>query len=111
LTWLIKLNDDAKAELAKLDKVVAKRITRFLRERVAILDDPRSIGEALKGKKLGSFWKYRIGDYRIIANIEDGALCVYRHTHWQPQAGVSGLTARKSTCENALSPWRVAQHQ
>jgi mRNA interferase RelE/StbE len=38
------------------------------------LDDPRSIGEALKGSKLGCFWKYRVGDYRIISSIEDGAL-------------------------------------
>lgn len=38
------------------------------------LDDPRSIGEALKGSKLGAFWKYRVGDYRIIARIEDDAL-------------------------------------
>jgi mRNA interferase RelE/StbE len=35
------------------------------------LDDPRSIGEALKGAKLGDFWKYRVGDYRVIARIED----------------------------------------
>ena len=48
----------------------------FLHSRVATLDDPRSIGEALKGSKLGEFWKYRIGDYRIIARIEDAALRV-----------------------------------
>ena len=43
---------------------------------MATLDNPRSIGEALKGTALGEFWKYRVGDYRIIANIEDRALCV-----------------------------------
>lgn len=57
-----------------MDKQVARRITAFLRERVATLDDPRSIGEALKGSKLGEFWKYRVGDYRIISSIEDGEL-------------------------------------
>ena len=41
---------------------------------MALLDDPRSLGEALKGGTLGEFWKYRVGDYRIIASIEDGAL-------------------------------------
>jgi mRNA interferase RelE/StbE len=76
LTWRIEINDDARKELAKLDRQVAQRITAFLRERVAVLDDPRSIGEALKGSKLGEFWKYRVGDYRIIASIEDGALCI-----------------------------------
>ena len=47
-----------------------------MRERVAVLDDPRSIGEALKGARLGEFWKYRVGDYRIISCIEDGALLI-----------------------------------
>jgi len=45
-----------------------------LHERVAQLNDPRSIGEALKGSKMGTFWKYRVGDYRIISSIEDGTL-------------------------------------
>lgn len=74
MVWLIKFDDAAIKELAKLDKQIARRITAFLRERVAVLDDPRSIGEALKGSKLGDLWKYRVGDYRIISNIEDGAL-------------------------------------
>jgi mRNA interferase RelE/StbE len=74
LVWRIEIDDKAKKDLAALDKAQAKRITAFLRERVAGLDDPRSIGEALKGSKLGTFWKYRVGDWRIIASIEDGAL-------------------------------------
>jgi mRNA interferase RelE/StbE len=74
LAWRIEFEDAALKELAKLDKPVARRIVAFLRERVAALDDPRSVGEALKGSKLGEFWKYRVGDYRIVANIEDGAL-------------------------------------
>ena len=41
---------------------------------MAQLDDPRSIGEALRGAKLGAFWKYRVGDYRLIASIEDSVL-------------------------------------
>ena len=74
MVWLISFEDEAKKELAKMDKQIARRITAFLRERVATLDDPRSIGEALKGSKLGEFWKYRVGDYRIISSIEDGEL-------------------------------------
>lgn len=46
----------------------------FLRDRDSALEDQRPIGEALKGSKLGDFWKYRVGDYRLIANIEDGKL-------------------------------------
>lgn len=74
MAWRIEFEDAALKELAKLDKPVARRILAFLRERVAVLDDPRSVGEALKGSKLGEFWKYRVGDYRVIAHIEDGAL-------------------------------------
>lgn len=74
LAWRIEFEDAALKELAKLDKPVARRILAFLRERVAVLDDPRGIGEALKGSKLGEFWKYRVGDYRIITNIEDGVM-------------------------------------
>ncbi len=74
MAWRIEFEDAALKELAKLDKPVAKRIVTFLRERVAVLDDPRSIGEALKGSRLGEFWKYRVGDYRIITNIEDGVM-------------------------------------
>ena len=74
LAWPIEFEDAALKELAKLDKPVARRILAFLRERVAALEDPRSVGEALKGSKLGEFWKYRVGDYRIVAHIEDEAL-------------------------------------
>ena len=76
MAWQIRFDDAARKDLAKLDKPLARRITAFLRERVAVLDDPRSIGEALKGARLGEFWKYRVGDYRIISCIEDGALLI-----------------------------------
>jgi mRNA interferase RelE/StbE len=74
LAWRIEFEDAALKELSKLDQQVARRILTFLRERVAVLDDPRSVGEALKGSRLGEFWKYRVGDYRIITNIEDGVM-------------------------------------
>ena len=76
MAWKVELDEAAEHELDKLDPQVARRILSFLFERVAKLDDPRSIGEALKGSKLGAFWKYRVGDYRIVASIEDGALRV-----------------------------------
>jgi len=72
LAWVIKLSETAEKQLAQLDKPVAQRIVKFLRERVAALDDPRSIGEALTGSRFGELWKYRQGDYRIVASIEDG---------------------------------------
>lgn len=74
MAWRIEFDQRALKELQALDKPVAKRITKFLKERVAPLDDPRSIGEQLKGSELGEFWKYRVGSYRIVANIEDQAV-------------------------------------
>ncbi len=76
MKWKIELDKAAERDLDKLDPQIARRILRFLHERVAPLDDPRTIGEALKGSQLGEFWKYRVGDYRIISHIEDGALCI-----------------------------------
>ena len=43
----------------------------FRSERVAVRQDPRSLGEALRGPVLGNFWKYRVGDYRIVVDIRD----------------------------------------
>lgn len=71
MAWKIELAESVGKHLRKLDPAVARRITTFLRERVAPLQDPRSVGAALKGDELGQFWKYRVGDYRIVAEIRD----------------------------------------
>ncbi|WP_295528897.1 type II toxin-antitoxin system RelE/ParE family toxin, partial [Novosphingobium sp. Chol11] len=69
MAWRIELADSAAKQLRKLGPQIAARILTFLRDRIAPLEDPRSIGEALRGKELGDFWKYRVGDWRIIADI------------------------------------------
>lgn len=74
MTWTVELDPNAEKELNKLDPQQAKRILRFLFDRVSNLDDPRSIGEALKGSRFNTLWKYRIGDYRVISSIEDKTL-------------------------------------
>ncbi len=74
MAWEVELSALAQKNLDQLDPQIARRILAFLHERMAELDDPRSIGQALKGAELGAFWKYRVGDYRIISSIEDGAL-------------------------------------
>jgi mRNA interferase RelE/StbE len=74
MAWKIELSGLAEKNLDQLDRKQAQRILKFLFERVAKLEDPRNIGEALKGSKLGDFWKYRVGDYRIIASLEDQQL-------------------------------------
>jgi len=76
MTWKIEIVPSAIKELDKLDRQVAKRILKFLHKRVASLKDPRSIGDALKGSKFGEYWRYRVGDYRIITKIEDKILLI-----------------------------------
>jgi len=75
LAWRIELTETAFKQLAKLDKVEAMRITKFLRERLAATDNPRNTGKALSGP-LGDLWRYRVGDYRLICEIQDDVLCV-----------------------------------
>ena len=76
MTWKIEIVPSAIKELDKLDQQVAKRILRFLHKRVASLKDPRSIGNALKGSRFGEYWRYRVGDYRIITKIEDNIMLI-----------------------------------
>jgi mRNA interferase RelE/StbE len=76
LVWRIEFETAAAKELSKLDKRAAQRILSFLRERLAPLDDPRILGAALKGPRFGEFWKYRVGDYRIVARLEDDVLLI-----------------------------------
>ena len=76
MAWKVEFDSAASRDLGKLDPQVARRIVSFLHDRVANLADPRSIGDALTGSKLGEFWKYRVGAHRIISKIDDGALRV-----------------------------------
>ncbi|MET1084665.1 MAG: type II toxin-antitoxin system RelE/ParE family toxin [Burkholderiales bacterium] len=75
MAWRIELTASAEKSLSKLDRTAAKRITTFLRERVASADDPRSSGKALAGQ-LAGLWRYRVGDYRVLCQIEDGKLLI-----------------------------------
>lgn len=77
MAWKIEFSEGARKSLGKLDKPIAVRILRFLSERVAAADDPRRLGEALSGSELGSFWKYRVGSWRIICSIDDYTITVF----------------------------------
>ncbi len=77
MAWKVELTPLAERNLSKLDPQIARRLLSFLHDRLATLDDPRSLGEALRGPTLGEFWKYRVGDYRIISSIEDQKLIIY----------------------------------
>lgn len=76
MTWQIEFDELAKKELTKLDRQTAQRLLDFLKDRVLSRKDPRSMGQALRGSKLGEFWKYRVGDYRIIVSIQDHKMIV-----------------------------------
>ncbi len=76
MAWQIEFDPDALKELKRLDRPVQIRLVAFLRDRLAPLDDPRSLGEALSGARLGSYWKYRVGDWRIVCDIQDQRVVV-----------------------------------
>jgi mRNA interferase RelE/StbE len=71
MAWRVEFTPEAQRNLDRFDKQVARRIVKFMVDRIATLEDPRSIGEALHGPDLKKYWKYRVGDYRVIAKIED----------------------------------------
>ena len=74
--WAIEYLASVRKDVRRLDPQARHRIREFLEERVAKLEDPRSIGEALRGSDLGAYWKYRVGDYRIIYAIREKDLIV-----------------------------------
>ena len=76
MAWTVEVSESALRELDKLDPQHARRILKFLDDRVAGSDDPRTVGQALQGARLGEFWKYRVGDYRLICKIVDERLIV-----------------------------------
>lgn len=76
MAWSVELAESANRELSRLDAQARTRILKFLNDRVSKVDNPRNIGQALKGSKLGEFWKYRVGDYPLICKIEDDRLVV-----------------------------------
>ena len=71
MTWKIIYLPAAERDLAELDATVRKRVLKFIDQRITGLENPRIIGEPLHGRDLGNFWKYRVGDYRIICDIHD----------------------------------------
>ena len=76
MAWNIKYAESASKQLKKLDKQTALRVLDYMDERVAALDDPRALGKNLKGPKIGEYWRYRVGDIRVICNIVDGQMMV-----------------------------------
>ena len=75
MTWTIKFLPKIKRELRKLDKKDSNAILDFLENKVLPLEDPRTIAIKLK-KNLNEFYKFRVGNFRIISDIQDNKLFI-----------------------------------
>lgn len=71
----IRLSNEAKRDLKKLHPLIQHKIITFLQEQIKRLDNPRMIGKNLRGK-LKNYWRYRVGDYRIICEIRDNEILI-----------------------------------
>ena len=75
MTYHVELTESAKKELKKLDKYTQKIILLWLNKNLEGCKDPRVHGKPLIADRVGQ-WRYRIGDYRVIAKIEDNKLII-----------------------------------
>jgi mRNA interferase RelE/StbE len=75
LAWTIELTRTAEKQITKLHREAQRAIIRFLRERLAGTENPRLWGKPLQGEKRG-LWRYRVGDYRLICDIQDERITV-----------------------------------
>ena len=76
MTWSIEYTDTALRTLRKMDRQVARRLLDFMDERIAAADNPRALGKPLRGSALGDFWRYQVGDWRLICDLQDSRLVV-----------------------------------
>jgi mRNA interferase RelE/StbE len=70
----VEFAKESQKELSKFDALGRDRILRFLAERMESTDNPRNLGQALRGPVMGRYWKYRVGGYRIICDLQDALL-------------------------------------
>jgi len=75
LAWQIKFTETAKKQLAKLDQQTQKEILQYLKGKIGTDEDPRRFGASLR-RELAGRWKYRIGSYRLICEIQDEIVVV-----------------------------------
>jgi mRNA interferase RelE/StbE len=73
LAWAVEYTDTARSQLRKLDRRTARRILDYLDTQVATMADPRYRGKAVTGP-MGGLWRYRVGRYRVICDIQDEVL-------------------------------------
>ncbi|RCW83641.1 type II toxin-antitoxin system RelE family toxin [Phyllobacterium bourgognense] len=76
MAWSIEYDRLARKSIEKLDLQTRIRIYKYLNDRIANLADPRQTGKALQGSELGNLWRYRVGDYRVLCDLQDHRLVV-----------------------------------
>ena len=76
MAWTIKYTGTATKQLKGLGRPAALRLLDYMEHRVAKAQDPRLLGKALSGPRLGQYWRYRVGDMRAICSIQDGEVCI-----------------------------------
>ncbi|MGI8518685.1 MAG: type II toxin-antitoxin system RelE family toxin [Acidimicrobiia bacterium] len=74
MRYRVRVSQRAQKQIRRLDREVARSIRTFLEERLGNLDHPRQIGSALRSEE--RLWRYRVGDYRVIVEIQDEQLVV-----------------------------------
>ncbi|NDC31790.1 MAG: type II toxin-antitoxin system RelE/ParE family toxin [Bacteroidetes bacterium] len=75
MIWKIEFDSDVEKDLRKLGHTAQKKILTYLKDKLMLVSDPRTLGKPLSGE-LSGLWRYRVGDYRILAQIEDDALII-----------------------------------
>jgi mRNA interferase RelE/StbE len=68
--WRIEIDPRALKDLRKIDRARAQEILTYIDRRILAQGDPRKLGKPLRGDLKG-LWRYRVGDFRIVARIED----------------------------------------
>jgi mRNA interferase RelE/StbE len=76
MAWAVEISAGARKALSKLDPTAARAILTFLDEKVARASNPRASGKALTGSTRGNFWRWGVGDYRVVADIQDRTVTV-----------------------------------
>lgn len=69
MNYQVRFTNKSKKQLSKIEPIIQRRIKKWVMD-ILQGGDPRSQGKALRGN-LSQFWRYRIGDYRLICEIED----------------------------------------
>lgn len=76
MAWRIEYAESVRKSVRRLDRQAQRRLRDFLEVRLARMDNPRQLGAAMQGARYRNLWRYRVGNYRIIAEIDDGRVLI-----------------------------------